>query len=119
MQSLHNNRPVSPSGKMRIALTPSTVAVGAPRINVDDVSSAQEFEARILVVEDDPEARATLELLLGARWSVTSAQRGDIARDTARATPFDLIIANVQMPGMNGIDLARDLRADRTTQDVP
>ena len=46
------------------------------------VSSAQEFEARILVVEDDPEARATLELLLGARWAVTAVERGDVALDT-------------------------------------
>ena len=90
----------------------------ARRINVDDVSSAQEFEARILVVEDDPEARATLELLLGARWSVTVAERGEIALDSARAVPFDLVIANVQMPGLSGIELARMLRADRATQDV-
>ena len=83
------------------------------------VSSAQEFEARILVVDDDPEARATLEFLLGARWTVTAVDRGDIARDTARAITFDLVIANVQMPGLNGIDLVRLLRADRTTQDVP
>ena len=103
---------------MRRALTATEVAVGVRWIKVDDVSSAQEFEARILVVEDDPEARATLELLLGARWSVTAAERGDIARDTARATPFDLVIANVQMPGLSGIDLARLLRADRGTQDV-
>ena len=90
----------------------------ARRINVDDVSSAQEFEARILVVEDDPEARATLELLLGARWSVTVAERGEIALDSARAMPFDLVIANVQMSGLSGIELARTLRADRATQDV-
>ena len=57
------------------------------RIKVDDVSSAQEFEARILVVEDDPEARATLDLLLGARWAVTAVERGDIPLDTARAIP--------------------------------
>ena len=83
------------------------------------VSSAQELDARILVVEDDPEARATLELLLGARWTVTAVERGDVARDTALAMPFDLVIANVQMPGLSGIDLVRLLRAERTTQDVP
>jgi signal transduction histidine kinase len=104
---------------MRLALTASEVAVLVTWINVTDVSSAQEFEARILVVEDDPEARASLELLLGARWSVTVAERGDVARDAARATPFDLVIANAQMPGLSGIDLARLLRADRSTQDVP
>jgi signal transduction histidine kinase len=85
---------------------------------LDHVSSAQEFAARILVVEDDPEARATLERLLGCRWAVTVAGRGDMARDTARALTFDLIIANVEMPGVSGIELVKLLRADRITQDV-
>ncbi|HMF41813.1 MAG TPA: ATP-binding protein [Polyangia bacterium] len=83
------------------------------------MSSAQEFEARILVVEDDPETRATLELLLGARFTVTIVEHGEVARDTARARPFDLVIASAQMSGFSGIDLARLLRADRLTQDVP
>lgn len=83
------------------------------------MSSAQEFEARILVVEDDPDTRGSLEHLLGARWTVTTVEHGEVARDTARATPFDLVIASAQMPGLSGIDLARLLRADRFTQDVP
>src|SRR5262245_65711973 len=32
---------------------------------------------------------------------------------------FDLVIANVQMPGLSGIELVRLLRVDRDTQDVP
>ena len=104
---------------MRRALTRTVVAKCTSEINVDDVSSAQESEARILVVEDDPEERATLELLLGAKWAVTPVDRGDAARDAPRETPFDLVIANVEMPGLNGIDLARVLRADRSTQDLP
>jgi signal transduction histidine kinase len=104
---------------MRLTLTATEVAVCQSRINVDVVPSGQELDARILVVEDDPEARATLELLLGARWAVTAVERGDVARDAALAMPFDLVIANVQMPGLNGIDLVRLLRADRTSQNVP
>lgn len=104
---------------MRLTLTATEVALRQSRINVDDVSSAQQFEARILVVEDDPEARATLELLLGARWGVTAVERGDVARDAALAMPFDLVIANAQMPGLNGLELVKLLRADRSAQDVP
>ena len=77
------------------------------------VSSAQEFEARILVVEDDPEARATLDLLLGAKWGVTAVERGDVALDTARALSFDLVLANAQMPGLSGIELAKRSPASR------
>ena len=77
------------------------------------MSSAQDFEARILLLEDDLEARARLEPLLVDRWSVTHAERGDLARDTTLAAPFDLVIAKVRMPGFSGIDLAKRLRSER------
>jgi signal transduction histidine kinase len=70
-----------------------------------------------LVVENDPAARATFDSLLGTRWAVTLTDRGDEACD--RAQEFDLVIANVEVPGMSGIDLARSLRANRATQDLP
>ena len=83
------------------------------------MSSAQQSEARILVAEDDPEARASLELLLGARWAVTLVERGDVARDAVMTRPFELVIASAQLAGLSGTDLARQLRADRSTQDLP
>ena len=82
------------------------------------VSSAEDFEARILLVVDDPEARARLERLLTTRWSVTLAGRGDAARDAALAAPFDLVIAKVKMPGPGTGELARQLRSERSTRDV-
>lgn len=83
------------------------------------MSTEQEPAPRVLVVENDPAARATFDSLLGTRWAVTLADRGEEARDRAQASSFDLVIANVEMPGMSGIDLARSLRANRATQDVP
>ena len=83
------------------------------------VSTEVELAARLLVVEDDPEARATFDLLLGTRWDVTLVDRGDDARDRALAQPFDLVLANAQMPGLSGIDLVRLLRTHRPTQDLP
>ncbi len=83
------------------------------------VSTEEEPAARILVVEHDPEARATFDLLLGTRWAVTLAERGDQGRDQALGSAFDLVIANVEMPGLSGIELARQLRGERSTQDVP
>jgi signal transduction histidine kinase len=86
---------------------------------LSDVSTELEPAPRVLVVENDPAARATFDSLLGTRWAVTLTDRGDEARDRAQATSFDLVIANVEVPGMSGIDLARFLRANRATRDVP
>ncbi|HEY4392909.1 MAG TPA: response regulator, partial [Polyangia bacterium] len=83
------------------------------------MSTELEPAPRVLVVENDPAARATFDSLLGTRWAVTLTDRGDEARDRAQATSFDLVIANVEVPGMSGIDLARFLRANRATRDVP
>src|SRR5205814_5556970 len=104
---------------MRRVLTAGSVARYAPRIHVVGVSTELEPAPRVLVVENDPAARATFDSLLGTRWAVTLTDRGDEAHDRAQATSFDLVIANVEVPGMSGIDLARSLRANRATQDVP
>jgi signal transduction histidine kinase/CheY-like chemotaxis protein len=83
------------------------------------VPNVQEPAVRILVVEDDPQVRRMLHLLLGLRWSVRLADGGATALDEARAQPPDLIISDVRMPGMDGIELLRRLREDPVTQDVP
>jgi signal transduction histidine kinase len=83
------------------------------------VSRAAEPGVRILVVEDEPQVRRMLALLLGARWNVELADGGEAAWRLARAAPPDLVISDVRMPGMDGIALLRRLRADATTQTVP
>jgi len=83
------------------------------------MSDAPDANVRILVVEDDPHVRQMLALLLGARWRVELADGGVSARDMALASPPDLVISDVRMPGIDGIDLLRALRAAPTTHDVP
>jgi signal transduction histidine kinase len=83
-----------------------------------DVASAQ-ADARILVVEEDPESRAALESLLGARWTVTTAGTADVARDALQAMPFDVVLAAPEMPGLDGVALAQLLRCERPTNGAP
>ena len=77
-----------------------------------------ETPARILIVEEDAESRAAMDLLLGARWDVRVVDRGDAGWRAARERSYDLVIASVRLPGMSGIELTRRLRHDRHTQDV-
>ena len=63
--------------------------------------------------------RQMLGLLLGARWRVEMADGGEAARDMALASPPDLVISDVRMPGIDGIELLRALRAAPATHDVP
>ena len=83
------------------------------------MNDGRESNVRILVVEDDPHVRQMFGLLLGARWQVELADGGEAARDIALASPPDLVISDVRMPGLDGIGLVRALRSVPATQDVP
>ncbi|MCI6055462.1 response regulator transcription factor [Dysosmobacter sp.] len=71
----------------------------------------------ILIAEDDADIRSLLRLYLeGEGFRVAEAADGAAALDLARAEPPDMAILDVMMPGMNGFELTRALRA---YSDVP
>jgi DNA-binding NarL/FixJ family response regulator len=68
--------------------------------------------ARILVVDDNPAVRNYLRSILEQRetWQVCGeARTGAEAIERARRTPPDVILLDLQMPGPNGLDVARDI----------
>jgi two-component system response regulator MprA len=68
--------------------------------------------ARVLVVEDDGRLAATLDRVLGAEgYEVELAADGTQALRSARDHPFDLIVLDVMLPGLDGIAVCRRLRA--------
>jgi diguanylate cyclase (GGDEF)-like protein len=74
----------------------------------------------ILVVDDNRANREALgSLLEAAGYQVTGAAGAAQALAQARATPPDLVISDVLMPGMDGYVLARELRAHPATAGVP
>ena len=67
--------------------------------------------AKILVVEDDPDIRSILARFLGRRgFAVITAENGAEALDTLDREPFDLVLSDVRMPRMDGIELLRAVR---------
>jgi len=68
--------------------------------------------SRILVVEDDPRLAATLDRVLAAEGhDVEVAGDGTEALRRARERPFDLVVLDVMLPGLDGIAVCRRLRA--------
>jgi signal transduction histidine kinase/CheY-like chemotaxis protein/HPt (histidine-containing phosphotransfer) domain-containing protein len=66
---------------------------------------------RVLVVEDGDTNRKLIELILRrAGLEVASAENGKLGVDAALASPFDLILMDMQMPVMDGYTAARTLR---------
>src|SRR5512146_1280656 len=76
------------------------------RANPPDVRS------RLLVVDDDDDVRDSLRLALGyAGYAVTTAVNGAEALSAVAQSPVDLIILDVLMPMLNGLDTCRALRS--------
>lgn len=76
--------------------------------------------ATVLVVDDTPDNLTLMSSLLKALYKVKVANSGDKAlRIALAATPPDLILLDIMMPGMDGYQVLGELKRDPRTHDVP
>src|SRR6187399_3754891 len=67
--------------------------------------------ARILVVDDDPQIVRALDINLRAHgYEVTMAETGEAALSSAVSSTPDLVLLDLGLPGLDGIDVIRGLR---------
>jgi len=68
------------------------------------------MDERILIVEDDDALRESLELTLAAEsYEVVAASGGAEALRLVEATPFDVVLCDLRMPGLDGLELLPQL----------
>jgi DNA-binding response OmpR family regulator len=71
----------------------------------------------ILLVDDDPQiCRMMQTILVSQHFVVTVSRNGSEAVDKLRCAKYDLVLLDVNMPGLNGIDTCKTMRA---ASDVP
>jgi DNA-binding response OmpR family regulator len=74
----------------------------------------------VLVADDDPDILELLRLNLEAQgYSVVSADNGEDARTLALQIVPDLIVLDVMMPKMDGLEVLAALKAYASTRDIP
>lgn len=79
-----------------------------------------EAKKHILVVEDEEDILALLHFnLIKAGYDVECASCGEEGLSKVRETLPDLILLDLMLPGIDGLEICRRLRNDKTTQDVP
>lgn len=83
-----------------------------------DLHDSNEFR-KVLVVEDDHELNEFIVNGLSEEFNVIGAKNGKEALEIARKDTPDIIITDIMMPEMDGIELTRLLRADRLTSHIP
>jgi DNA-binding response OmpR family regulator len=75
---------------------------------------------RVLVVEDDEHIRELVMLHLGLEGlEAVGIGDGREALELTRREPFDLLVLDVMLPGLDGVTLCRAVRRDSRNQDVP
>lgn len=75
---------------------------------------------RVLIVEDDPLSRElAVDLLEGAGYSVLQAKDGVGLLERVQAEQPDLILLDLQLPGVDGVTLACQLTANPVTRQIP
>jgi two-component system CheB/CheR fusion protein len=76
---------------------------------VDNKSS--ETMLRVLIVDDMPDILELLGISISvAGYVVVTVMSAEAALEAARAEPFNFILSDIGMPGMNGYELAQELR---------
>ena len=74
----------------------------------------------ILVVDDNPTNLAVISQALRAEgWQVRMAVDGEDALSKVAQNPPELILLDVQMPGIDGFEVCKQLKADEATSDIP
>ena len=78
------------------------------------------MSGNVLVVEDNEQNLYLVRFLLeGAGWTVVAAPDGPRALEEARSGRFDLVLLDIQLPGMDGYAVAQALRGNPALSSTP
>src|ERR1700688_1768931 len=81
--------------------------------------SVSSCDARLLLVDDDPSAIQVMSRMLAQYPDQRFATSGEVALRLAREATPDLILMDVDMPGMTGLDVFEAMKADPVLARVP
>jgi PAS domain S-box-containing protein len=102
-----------------LAWLPSESAPSAAADSLVSLSSAPSERGRILWAEDNADLREYVRRLLDKHYDVIAVCNGAEALASLRVSPPDLILTDIMMPELDGIELLRAVRADARTQHIP
>jgi CheY-like chemotaxis protein len=83
-------------------------------------TSSNNFRGTLLVIDDTPENLTVLrKCLTDHHYRVAVARNGKVALERVKRIRPDLILLDVLMPGMDGFEVCRQLKADEMTRAIP
>lgn len=88
----------------------------------DDVSASSQdsrLNQTVMIVDDDKQICDMVAEILGSTYKVLKAHDGDEALNIIGSSAVDLVITDINMPGMNGIELIKRLKSEELTKSIP
>lgn len=81
--------------------------------------ASADFTAHVLLVDDEPLSRLLARQHLPREYRVTECADAEEAQRAVRASDHDVALVDVELPGMHGFDLCRQLKNDPLTAEMP
>lgn len=77
-------------------------------------------QKKVLIVDDEEDIRELVELYLGRDgYDILACETGEQALEIALAESIDLMVLDLMLPGINGLDVCKKLKANRKTESIP
>ena len=77
------------------------------------------MKSTLLIVDDHPANLTVLESLLGGTYELLKAHSGHAALDLLNDKPVDVVLLDIEMPGIDGYETTRRIKRIRHCQDIP
>ncbi len=80
----------------------------------------KEVSKRILVVDDDPDIRIMIKIMLEFKgYSVVTLERGETSEEMLMTGEFGLVIMDMLLSGMNGVDICARIKQNKSISHIP
>jgi signal transduction histidine kinase/DNA-binding response OmpR family regulator/ligand-binding sensor domain-containing protein len=116
----------SPEQVVAVELIPEVVSPGPRKEAAGGEEPSTETEApreggkpTVLIVEDNGDLRMYVRSFLESVFNVEEAENGQVGLEKAREEGIDLVISDIMMPVMDGMQLCKELKADERTNHIP
>ncbi len=119
VMGLHSEEGIGSSFWIELPLLDATLALPVAAPTKPVVTRAPHVNTRVLYVEDNPASQFLVRKALEPIAEVAVEQNGRAALDRILASPPELLLLDLNLPGLSGEELLKQLRQHSQTRDVP
>jgi len=97
----------------------ATPEIAAEEVETIEQPAAEEGKKSILIVDDNHDMRAFLHSILAEEYNVYQAGDGEEAFRMAKQHELDIVVTDLMMPNVDGLELTENLKTDMSTSHIP